>query len=235
MDLQLADRTVVIAGAGGDIGTALVRAFADEGARVLAASLEPDAAADVEAVAIDLARPGAPEELVGHAERTHGRVDVLVNDVGPIELHPEGFLGVDAADLRRVLELNLLVAARTCRAVLPGMVARGGGSIVNLASVAAHRPVVPLAHYSAAKAALVNLTTCLAQEFGRYGVRVNAVSPSPIAAPGRRPVLDVANATGRPNTPEEVALLVVMISSPRLPNLTGVDHAIDGCVTGLGS
>lgn len=151
----------MIAGAGGDIGVAMARAFADERARVLAASRTPtqfDPARDITGVQVDLATEEGPGGLLRHAEQTHGSVDVLINNVGPIDLHDDGFLSVEDADFRDVLERNLLVAARTCRAALPGMVARHSGSIVNLASVAARRPVTSLTHYSAAKAALVNLT-----------------------------------------------------------------------------
>ena len=233
MDLQLAGKVVVVAGAGGAIGAAIVDLFAEEGAHVIAGCTAQDhlrGRTGVVPVELDLTVPGGPARLVGRAVEDHRRVDVLVNNVGPVELRPDGFLSIDDVEFERALRLNFLLAVATSRAVLPTMAAQQQGVIINLASVAARQPVAQLVHYSAAKAALVSLTKALSQEFGPRGVRVVAVSPSPVAAPGDRPVLDLDPATGRPTRPEEVASLVVVLSSPRLANLTGTDTLIDGGV-----
>lgn len=231
MDLQLTGKVVVVAGAGGAIGAAIVDLFAEEGAHVIAGCTTQDhlgGRPGVVPVEFDPAVTGGPAQLVGRAVDDHRRVDVLVNNVGPIELRPDGFLSLDDEAFERALRLNFLLALQTSRAALPAMVAQQQGVIINLASVAARQPVAELVHYSAAKAALVSLTKALSQEFGSRGVRVVAVSPSPVAAPGERPVLDLDPATGRPTRPEEVAALVVVLSSPRLANLTGTDSLIDG-------
>jgi NAD(P)-dependent dehydrogenase (short-subunit alcohol dehydrogenase family) len=204
-------------------------------------------------VAVDLATPDGPGLLVQHALDEHGRVDVLVNNVGAVRIRLEGFLGTSDEDFERALQVNFFIALRATRAALPGMVERGEGAIVNVASVNAFfEPDAGVLDYGAAKAALVNLSKSLAQEFGPRGVRVNSVSPGPVATDlwlGDRGVAatvaaatgvdaDTARervvaslggfATGRFTTPEEVATLITLLASPRLGNVTGANYIIDG-------
>jgi NAD(P)-dependent dehydrogenase (short-subunit alcohol dehydrogenase family) len=256
MDLGLADTVAVVTGASKGIGLAAVRALAGEGARVVAgarttASL--DGLARVSAVALDLAAPDAPARLVRHAIDEHGRVDVLVNNVGAVRLRLLGFLGTSDDEFEWAMRMNFFTALRASRAALPGMVDQGSGAIVNVASVNAFfQPDAGTIDYGAAKAALVNLTKSLAQEFGPHGIRVNAVSPGPVSTElwlGEHGVAatvaqatgvdaDTARATvvasiggfatGRFSTPEEVATLITILASPRTGNVTGVNYIIDG-------
>ncbi len=256
MDLQLAGRVAVVTGAGKGIGLAIVRALADEGALVVAGSRSTttlEGLDRVTGVAIDLAEPGAPAVLVERAVAEHGRVDVLVNNVGAVRLRLDGFLGTGDEEFAWAMEMNFFVALRTTRAALPHMLEQGGGAIVNIASVNAFfQPDAGTVDYGPAKAALVNLSKSLAQEFGPRGVRVNCISPGPVATDlwlGEGGVADtvartagidadtareqvVASiggfATGRFTTPEEVATLAVLLASERTANVTGANYVIDG-------
>jgi NAD(P)-dependent dehydrogenase (short-subunit alcohol dehydrogenase family) len=253
MDLELTGKIVVVTGASKGIGLAIVRAFVNEGAHVVAgarkSSAELDAlAADgaVDVIAVDLADPDAPAHLVAAAGE---RLDVLVNNVGLALPRTEGFLAVTDEMWAASLTLNLMAAVRTTRAALPVMIAGGGGTIVNTGSINARLPDPTVIDYSAAKSALTNLAKSLSKEFGSRGIRVNTLAPGPVAtdlwlggdgvaarigqATGQRPE-DVAAAaasgmvTGRFTRPEEVADLVLLLASARTGNVTGAEFTIDG-------
>jgi NAD(P)-dependent dehydrogenase (short-subunit alcohol dehydrogenase family) len=256
MDLELADKVAVVTGASKGIGLAVTRALVDEGARVVAGARTTESLDGIDrvtAVALDLAAPDGPSLLIERAVDEHGRVDVLVNNVGAVRLRLEGFLGTSDDEFAWAMQMNLMTALRTTRAVLAAMVERGAGAIVNVASVNAFfQPDAATIDYGAAKAALVNLSKSLAQEFGPRGVRVNCVSPGPVgtdlwlgahgvaetvaratgvdAHTARETVIAGIGgfATGRFTTPEEVATLITMLASERLGNVTGVNYVIDG-------
>src|ERR1700712_3135975 len=184
MDLELAGKVAVVTGGSKGIGLAVAETLASEGAKVIVGARVVDAmpAIDgVDALAVDLGTPTGPQTLVDFALRQHGRVDVLVNNVGAARPRLEGFLGVSDADFEASLQLNFFAAVRTIRAVLPGMLEAGSGAIVNVASVNAFfEPDSAVLDYGAAKAALVNLAKSLSQELGPKGVRINSVSPGPV-------------------------------------------------------
>ena len=253
MDLRLQDSVAVVTGASKGIGLAVARTLAEEGARVVAGARSPGGLAalpGVTAVLVDLARPGGPEHLVAQAVAAHGRVDVLVNNVGAVTPRTGGFLSITDADFEASLQLDFLSALRATRAAVADMLPRGAGAIVNVASVNAFfHPDGLVADYGAAKAALVNLSLALAQELGPRGIRVNNVSPGPVetdlwlgeggvaATVGAAAGIDPADvragatagiATGRFSTPDEVATLVALLASPRTANVTGANYVIDG-------
>src|SRR4051812_37449397 len=186
MDLELHGRVAVVSGASKGIGLAIASTLAAEGMTVVAASrTAPDL--DIDHVPVDLMDPCAPAAVVAHAVERHGGVDVLVNNVGgppPGDRLPHaGFLSRDDAHWRDILDFNLMTAVRFCRAALPILLERGGGAIVNVASSVARQPAPMNLDYGAAKAALLNLTKGLSEEFGAAGVRVNTVSPGPTLTP----------------------------------------------------
>ena len=112
------------------------------------------------AVAVDLAADDGPALLVQRAVDEHGGVDVLVNNVGGVRLRLDGFLGTSDAEFEWAMRMNFFTALRACRAAIPEMVTRGGGAIVNVASVNAFfQPDAGTIDYGAAKAALLNLTS----------------------------------------------------------------------------
>jgi NAD(P)-dependent dehydrogenase (short-subunit alcohol dehydrogenase family) len=256
VDLQLTDKVAVVTGASKGIGLAVVRALSDEGALVVAGARSTDALQGLQrvtAVALDLATPTGPAELIEQAVKSHGRVDILVNNVGAVRIRLDGFLGTSDEQFEWAMQMNFFINLRTTRAALAPMLEHGGGAIVNVASVNAFfQPDAGTIDYGAAKAAVVNLTKSLAQEFGQRGVRVNAVSPGPVSTElwlGEHGVaetvakasgvdVDTAReqvvasiggfATGRFTTPEEVATLIAFLASGRAGNITGANYVIDG-------
>lgn len=256
MDLELDGRVAVVTAASKGIGLAITRALVDEGSLVVAGARSVgtlEGLDGVTPVALDLSTADAPARLVGRALDEHGRIDVLVNNMGAVRLRMEGFLALTDGDFEWAMQMNFFTALRATRAALGPMVDQGGGAIVNVASVNAFfQPDGATVDYGAAKAALVNLTKSLAQEYGPKGIRVNAVSPGPVASDlwlGKDGVAEtVAAATGvdadtaretvvaglggfateRFTTPEGVATLVLLLASGRTANVTGTNAVIDG-------
>jgi NAD(P)-dependent dehydrogenase (short-subunit alcohol dehydrogenase family) len=256
MDLELDGKVAVVTGAGKGIGLAVTRALAGEGAHVVAGSLSTgnlDGLKGVTPVAVDLSVADGPAQLILRATEEHGQVDILVNNVGAVRMRTEGFLGTSDEDFAWAMQMNFFITLRASRAALTVMAVRGSGAIVNVASVNAFfQPDAATIDYGAAKAALVNLTKTLAQEFGPRGIRVNAVSPGPVATDlwlGEHGVAETVAkatgvdadtarqtiiagiggfATGRFTTPEEVAALITFLASGQAGNITGVNYIIDG-------
>src|SRR5258708_85393 len=204
MDLDLRGKVAVVTGAGKGIGLATAKALAGEGAHVVAGSLTTgslDGLKGVSPVAVDLATPDGPAQLIRHAIGEYGQLDVLVNNVGAVPMRTEGFFPTRDQDFAWAMQMNFFIALRASRAALAAMAEGGTGAIVNVASVNAFfQPDSATIDYGAAKAALVNLTKTLSQEFGPRGIRVNAVSPGPVATDlwlrEHGVAQTVANATG---------------------------------------
>jgi len=253
MDLELYGKVAVVTGASKGIGLAVVRTLAAEGARVVAGARTVDALRGIDsvtAVEVDLIEPGGPARLVDEAVSHHGRVDVLVNNVGGVKLRLDGFLTIPDAEFEQSFQLNFFAALRATRAAVAAMIPRRQGAIVNVVSVNAFfQPDGLVIDYGAAKAALLNVAKALSQELGPQGIRINSVSPGQVAtdlwlgdqgvaatvgrATGVDPaaVRDQATAgipSGRFSTPEEVATLVVLLASPCTANVTGANYVIDG-------
>jgi NAD(P)-dependent dehydrogenase (short-subunit alcohol dehydrogenase family) len=255
MDLGLQDQVVVVTGASKGIGLAVVSALVAEGAQVVAGARRSSPELDalqatgrVRHVAVDLSDPAGPPELAAAAADL-GVVEVLVNNVGAVTPRTSGFLAITDEEWLATLGLTLLSAVRMTRAVLPGMLAAGRGSVVTVSSVNAFLPDPGVMDYSAAKAALSNFSKALSKEVGGRGIRVNTVSPGPVAtdlwlgtggvaetvagATGGDPqavraAVESGIVTGRFSTPVEVADLVVMLAGMRTGNVTGADFVIDG-------
>ena len=255
MDLGLTGKRALVTGASKGIGLAVTRSLVREGAHVVAGSRRSSPELDelVEAgsahfIPVDLSTPEGPRELVSSALE-HGPLEILVNNVGAVTPRLGGFLEVTDEQWIATLNLSLLAAVRTTRAVLPGMLAAGRGAIVTTGSVNATLPDPLVIDYSAAKSALVSFCKSLSKEVGPRGIRVNTVSPGPVAtelwlgdhgvaatvagASGGDPaaVRKAAagdSASGRFTQPEEVADLVVLLASERAANVLGADFVIDG-------
>jgi NAD(P)-dependent dehydrogenase (short-subunit alcohol dehydrogenase family) len=253
MNIDLSGQTAIVTGASRGIGLAVTRALAASGAHVIAGALHSSAELDklategaVTAHSVDLSAPGGPAELAALAG---DRIDVLVNNVGGAPPRTGGFLSISDEDWLATINLNLMAAVRATRAVLPAMLAAGRGSIVNMCSVNSTLSDPAVLDYSAAKAALASFSKALSKEVGPKGIRVNTVSPGPVAtdlwlgadgvaarvgqATGSKPE-DVARGaasamvTGRFSRPEEVADLVLLLASDAAGNVTGADIRIDG-------
>jgi NAD(P)-dependent dehydrogenase (short-subunit alcohol dehydrogenase family) len=253
MDLWLSGRTAIVTGASRGIGLAVVRGLVAEGVRVTAGARESSPELDelagtgsVRVAEVDLVEPRAPGRLVAAAG---DRIDILVNNVGAAPARTGGFAEITDENWQDSLTLNLMAAVRTTRAALPVMLAAGKGAIVNISSANAFLPDPAVMDYGAAKAALANFSKSLSKEAGPHGIRVNTISPGPVATDlwlGDQGVaatvshatgassLDVRNqaarqmVTGRFSRPEEVADLVLILASDRTANVTGADITIDG-------
>ncbi|MEA2632874.1 MAG: 3-oxoacyl-[acyl-carrier protein] reductase, partial [Chloroflexota bacterium] len=227
----LAGRVILVTGSSRGIGAEIVVKAASEGATVAvhyqrgadaaAATLERVRAlgGDGATFAADIAVGAEAEALIGAVIDRFGRVDGLVNNAGRTQVGP--FLEIAAAEWDEVLATDLSAAFHTCRAVLPSMVARRSGVIVNIASRLGQMGVAETAAYSAAKAGLIGLTRALAREFGPSGIRVNAVAPGVTVTEmttdlveseeGRRRLRDMP--LGRFGRADEVAEAVIFLLS----------------------
>jgi NAD(P)-dependent dehydrogenase (short-subunit alcohol dehydrogenase family) len=251
MDLHLSGKTAVVTGASRGIGLAVTRGLIGEGVHVVAAARETtDELREAGAVPViaDLTAPDGPATVIEAAAAAFGGLDILVNNVGAVRPRTDGFSSVTAQDWLATLAVNFLAAVHVTRLALPLLSARGG-CIVTISSVNAALPDPLVIDYSAAKGALSNFCKALSKEVGPHGIRVNTVSPGPVAtdlwlgaggvaqtvagAAGSTPDAVAAAAvagipTGRFTEPAEVADLVLFLASPRAGNITGADFAIDG-------
>jgi len=252
MEMGLAQRAVVVTGAGSGIGLATTRAFIAEGAHVVAADLDPAAAQDAGAIAltVDLATPEGPPAAVKAAVQRLGGIDVLVNNVG-VAPSRQGFLSVGDDDWSALIDVNFMSMVRACRAALPHMLEHGRGAIVSISSDAGYLPAPFFVDYSVTKAAIRVLSRAIANEFADRGIRSNTISPGPTrTAPWERRGLidDLAERwgidreaaierfikeerrmpLGRLGEPEDVAAMVVYLSSDLAKQITGSDYRVDG-------
>ncbi len=187
MDLNLKAKVIVVTGATANIGRAIALGFAAEGARLVAVGRDEEAGRQVVDaarqagadravfVAADLLDPGSPARILAAAAEL-GAIDVLVNNVGG-NVGAGLFVNSDPDSWQGDLDLNLLTVLRMTRAVLPGMIERQAGRIVNIGSTAGLVGDYMLSVYSAAKAAVHGFTKVLAKEVGQHGINVNCVAP----------------------------------------------------------
>jgi NAD(P)-dependent dehydrogenase (short-subunit alcohol dehydrogenase family) len=258
MDFGLTGRVAVITGAGSGIGLATTRIFLEEGATVVAGDLDPSAAAGLEGavtpVAVDLSEASGADELIGRAIEEHGRIDVLVNNVGIFPFR-ESFLAVSDDDWRALMEINFYSMVRACRIAIPHMVEQGRGAIVSVASDVGRAPDRFFVDYSVSKAAVLMLSKAISVEFGPAGVRANCVSPGPTRTPAwdkpggfadslaEEYGLDDNDAAiehfakevrklplGKLGDPDDVARVIAFLGSDVSKHVTGADYTVDGGV-----
>ena len=235
----LADRVVLVTGSSRGIGAEVAVKAAAEGAtvavhygtsregaeRTLARVRE--VGADGDCFAADIADGAEAERLVAAVIARFGRIDGLVNNAGKTQVGP--FLSIDPGEWDEVIRTDLTAAFHTIRAVLPSMVERGSGSIVNIASRLGQMGVTETAAYSAAKAGLIGLTRSLAREFGTKGVRINAVAPGVTLTEMTEDLVDTEAgkarlrdmALGRFGRADEVAEAVIFLLSDKASLFTG--------------
>lgn len=239
--MNLSQHVALVTGGASGIGEACARWLARAGAHVVVADRQTEAAARVaaelggSALTVDVGEESSVQALAAQAEAAHGAVDILVNSAGVLQRTlPPGQLSVKEWDF--VARIDLRGTYLCCAEFGTRMAARGRGAIVNIASVAGMRSG-PLHSYGPAKAGVISLTECLAAEWGRQGVRVNAVSPGFTLTPAlerglEKGALDAGNmaqasATGRLVRSDEIAAAVLFLASDLASGITGVNLPVD--------
>ncbi|MGA0542873.1 SDR family oxidoreductase [Neotabrizicola sp. VNH66] len=239
---RLTGKTALITAAGQGIGRASAERMAREGAKVIATDVNPALVADlakvpgVEAHVLNVLDPAAITALI---EKT-GPVDILFNCAGVV--HNGTVLEATEAEWDFAFDLNAKAQFRMIRAVLPGMLAKGAGSIINMSSVAGPKKgPINRAVYSASKAAVVGLTRAVAADYVAQGIRCNSICPGTVDSPslherlkatgdyeGALKAFVARQAMGRLGHADEIAALVCYLASDEAGFTTGTEHVIDG-------
>jgi meso-butanediol dehydrogenase/(S,S)-butanediol dehydrogenase/diacetyl reductase len=253
---RLSGKIALVTGTGGGIGRAIALTFACEGASVVGCDLHPEGSDETVAMAravggemtamapVDLSTEAGADAWVRDAPSVYGGVDVLVNNASAIRFGPITSLSVEdwSFTIRNELDIVFLVT----RAVWPHLVTRGGGSIVNIASISATRGAafIPQNAHGAAKGGVLSLTLQLVTEGGPHRIRVNAVSPAMTATPHTTPLLTDPNSPfagmvdhiplGRVGQPEDVANAVLFLASDEAAHVTGANIPVDGGAAAIG-
>ena len=236
---RLAGKTAIVTAAGSGIGRASAEAFARAGARVLAVDINAETvktAVGCEGHVLDV----RDAQAIGEFARRAGPVNVLFNCAGSV---PGGtILDVDPAKWEAAFELNVNSMYHMIRAFLPGMIAAGGGSIINMSSVASSiTGVADRCAYGTTKAAVIGLTKSVAADFVAKGIRCNAICPGTVDTPSlqsrlhahgdyakTRAEFEARQPMGRFGKPDEIAALALHLASDESGFTTGQIHVIDG-------
>jgi NAD(P)-dependent dehydrogenase (short-subunit alcohol dehydrogenase family) len=252
--LRLAGKTAIVTGAAMGLGEAIARRFAEEGAAVACVDLRPAenqavaaairaAGGDAVAVEGDVASAADTARIADAVRARHGRVDVLVNNAGVLPSR-ETVLRTAEEDWDQTMRVNVKGVFLMSKAVLPIMAAQGAGAIVNLSSITGlvGLPIRPA--YSASKGAVAILTKQMAVDFGRHGIRVNALAPSFVITSINRAMFDRMRADGaewerlldqhlirRLGDPRDVANAALFLASDEASWITGVTLPVDGGYT----
>lgn len=252
MDLKLKDRVALITGGTNGLGLRIARAFAGEGCHVSTCSIDPgekieetaqelrERGVRVLAMRANVCIPEEAEKLVEETASQLGGIDILVNNIG--KRYGEGLFKATDEDWVKTFDNILFQAIRMIRLTVPHMRKRGGGSIVNIASVSGWLPQLAIGgQYSAAKASLIFLAEQLALELAHDNIRVNTVSPGSMLSPDgvweawrqKHPesfeeYQREGFPMGRLGTPEEIADVIVFVSSPRAYWINGRHIPVDG-------
>ncbi|MFH8568150.1 SDR family NAD(P)-dependent oxidoreductase [Streptomyces sp. NPDC017993] len=268
MDLRLAGQCALVTGSSSGIGATIAETLAGEGCDILVHGRDAAAAAAVaervalrgvraEVVLGDLTEPGVAEQIAVTARDFGARI--LVNNAGPFAEHD--WDSARPADWRAAFEGNVLPTVRVTQTLLPSLRSHGWGRVITIGSRAVRTPLPHMVTYSAAKAAVVNMTTSLARHLAGTGVTANCVSPGVIITPSMQRMFErrgepeqrgeladadvrsgpgeaalvaeyAPNPTGRLGRPQDIAAAVAYLASPLADYVNGIELRVDGGITG---
>lgn len=248
--MKLARRVAIITGAAAGIGEASARQFAREGARLVLVDLQEDALSKlveeleqestiVLDVVGDVSSPSLCQSVIDRTTAQFGRLDILFNNAG-IVLNGS-LVDCTEEEWQRTMDINLKSMYLLCRAALPIMQRQGGGTIINMSSIAGPTGVANRGAYSVSKAGVIGLTKSLAMDFVKDGIRVNCICPATVDTPSLRqriacsPDPEAARRAfiarqpmGRIGTPEEIAAMALFLASDESRYMTGQAIVMDG-------
>jgi 3-oxoacyl-[acyl-carrier protein] reductase len=242
--MRLDGKTALVTGGGSGFGAGIARKFAAEGARVLVADINADAAREVAsriggiAAVVDVSDNASVAALAYEAADALGDIDILVNNAGITHL-PQPIEEVSEADFDRVLAVNAKSVYLTARHFVPAMKARRSGVILNIASTAGRSPRPNLNWYNASKGWMITATQTMAVELAPHGIRINALNPvageTPLLpsfiggdTPENRARFLSTIPLGRFSTPEDIGNAAAFLCSDEASMITGVALEVDG-------
>jgi NAD(P)-dependent dehydrogenase (short-subunit alcohol dehydrogenase family) len=245
--MRLKDRVAIITGGGNGIGRATALTFAGNGARVVVADVDVQGGEETvrlveqkggSAVFIqtNVAKSADIKALVKGALEQFGQIDILVNNAG-ISNSEVRSMDLDEDEWDRVIDINLKGVYLGIKHAVPEMIKNGSGTIINTASLLGLKGQKYQSAYNASKGGVVILTKNAALEYGKYGIRVNAIAPGVIDTniiegwkqnERKWPIISKANALGRIGTPEEVANAILFLASDEASFITGATLSVDG-------
>jgi NAD(P)-dependent dehydrogenase (short-subunit alcohol dehydrogenase family) len=251
--VRLAEKVVLVTGAASGMGRVATRMFAEQGAKVVAADLAEDAlheavraAGDAFGDAIlpvvgDVTSSADVLRMVEAGIERFGKLNVLYNNAGIMPDEDTSVVDTDEATWQRVLDVNAKGVYLCCKHGIPALLTAGGGSVINIASfVALVGCTVPQDAYTASKGAVLSLTRSLAVQYGRQGIRANAICPGPVLTPMMETLFP--NETeknkrlnriplGRFGRPEDIVWAGIFLASDESAWMTGTTFVVDGGIT----
>ena len=244
--MRLENKVAIVTGGGKGIGAAICAAFSDEGAIVVVADIDLAAAKDVAGslqqagkpaifVELDVTDEKSAASMAASVLEQYGQIDVLVNNAGARII--KGLMQHSLDDWEKMLRINLTGPFVCAQAVLPNMVGRGSGKIINLASIASFMGRPNRCAYVAAKTGVLGLTRAMAADLAGMNIRVNAIAPGMIASPFNQSFAEASdtgpawaeeNLVGRWGQPEDIAGAAVFLASDESSFVTGAEIKVEG-------